>query len=102
MNMGKLFVVNHSLLYIQGRDHTNAQNVKEPSLPSQTLMFIKEFTQEKSPTYVMNVRKFFLLGPNSLSTKKFTQERSLIVAVSVGKPTVGKLSLFYTREVTQE
>lgn len=80
----------------------NALNVREPSVPSQTLMLTRESTQEKSPTPVSSVGKSSLSGHSSLSIRKFTQEGSLMVAVNVEKPTAGNPSLFYTREAIQE
>lgn len=106
VNVGKLFVVNPSSLFIsefiQGRDLMNVLSVKEPSAPSQTLTLTREFIQEKNPTRAVNVAKSSLSGHSSLSIRKSTQEGNLMGAVTVGKPIAGSHSLFYTREVIQE
>ena len=68
----------------------NVRNVREHSLISILLKYMKGVTLERNPMNVYNVEKFFHIETLSKNTKELTLERNLMNVKNVGTPSCGK------------
>ena len=68
----------------------NVRSVREHSLISILLKYMKGVTLERNPMSVYNVEKFFHIETLSKNTKELTLERNLMNVKNVGMPSCGK------------
>ncbi|XP_058554288.1 zinc finger protein 717-like isoform X1 [Neofelis nebulosa] len=86
----------------QERNAFDVMNVEKLSTGSQTLMHIREFTQERNPFNVISVVKLSIGRQTLTCIRELTRERSAFNVISVVKLSIGSQKLIYIRELTRE